>query len=582
MPFQEIIISNVGSGDSSIMKVIDEADPEDKLKFILADIGTKEHALQDFEKNLTEGKNTTSVFFTHMHKDHIGAIDRLIELHKTKKINLETVYFPSSVLSSHKFIDLLDQDENIELKSIKMDRQECVETLGYLSLYYGNSSPEFRKALDAINKARKEISSKNQNITLELIKTKEEEIKKEIADKEFTREYEEIQGENKKLSEDKVNLDNEIKDLTEKRKNVQKEHGRKSDEYLSLSEVLKNKKIELDKISMHISENEKKTKKIQKHYDNITSEIKNLFQDVKKLNNANVKILSINEAEEDEKIEKYGIEVTCHPLKKDYMREKIRDFVHKGELRKQIGLAEKENETLLEALQREQITTYLIKDCKGSVEKLGFDNEVAGYLIGKMFSHEGNQGNIVYDFNDGKTNYLCSGDMEIIQELQFIFEGKDMSCDLYKLAHHYSRTSNSPFFLEKVLSDSVNAGKKPLFAASMSLSDFLKYEEEIEKKERIMEYTTHRTYNGSFHCFAREGKIFVLTDEIEKDCINLGFENFRKAVTIDDPEKRKVFSEQAEKFKTYSEQGIPVEDFIDVYAHIEYEKYANYVYEHSK
>ena len=335
--------------------------------------------------------------------------------------------------------------------------------------------------------------------------------------------------------------------------------------------------MKLDEVDKRIRENNKKKKEIEKRSVNATSNIKKLFANIRKLNTYGINILSEREEEKDEKINLYGVNVTCFPTKKRMMRSVISSLSREGKLFEVLGFDENNIKDEKDRLQYEQMRDYLIVDCNGTEAQIKEQNMVANLLIKKMFSHEGNQSNMAFMFDDENLKYFCTGDMEIPQEVQLLYERISLASDLHKIAHHYSRTSNTPNFLSAVLSDSLEEGRTPIFTVSMSYDDFKKYGERIEKLNETMGISAYGTYEGTLRYIVKDGQIFIHNKTIKEDCKDYCIAALRQALEVENPAERDKFIEQANKMEYCSKNGIPKEEFIELYTEVEYQKYANFV-----
>ena len=72
------------------------------------------------------------------------------------------------------------------------------------------------------------------------------------------------------------------------------------------------------------------------------------------------------------------------------------------------------------------------------------------FETGEIIDRESNSGSIVIKLNYGENNFLFTGDLPKEQEKIIVDSGQDIYSGILKIAHHGSKYSTSPEFLEKV------------------------------------------------------------------------------------------------------------------------------------
>jgi competence protein ComEC len=108
-------------------------------------------------------------------------------------------------------------------------------------------------------------------------------------------------------------------------------------------------------------------------------------------------------------------------------------------------------ENMLEAADKEGCKVTLAKP--GMTRKL--DEKTNVEILGPVDSCRGNYNNcsIVAKLTCGSTSFLFTGDEEEEAETALLSFGADVSCDVYKAAHHGSKTSNSDALLDAAAPD---------------------------------------------------------------------------------------------------------------------------------
>ena len=104
---------------------------------------------------------------------------------------------------------------------------------------------------------------------------------------------------------------------------------------------------------------------------------------------------------------------------------------------------------LQEIVEKNQIPVYTVKQ-GDSVGMTAFGTmECLHPGEGQIWKSE-NTRSLVLKYTYGNTSVLLTGDVEGMQELQILQRGTDVKADILKVAHHGSRTSSQPSFLDAV------------------------------------------------------------------------------------------------------------------------------------
>ena len=104
---------------------------------------------------------------------------------------------------------------------------------------------------------------------------------------------------------------------------------------------------------------------------------------------------------------------------------------------------------LQEIVEKNQIPVYTVKQ-GDSVGMTAFGTmECLHPGEGQIWKSE-NTRSLVLKYTYGNTSVLLTGDVEGMQELQILQRGTDVRADILKVAHHGSRTSSQPSFLDAV------------------------------------------------------------------------------------------------------------------------------------
>lgn len=407
---------DVGHGDHTIIEV----EHQNKLKYILADLGDEDHGLAEFKKTIQEQEKPVhlSVLFTHMHKDHIGCFNELLKMHEEGIINIDNVCMSSSIIKSSNLIDML-KNGNLDVEKVLIDpnqnsRQDYVNILGYICLYYGEKSEEFKIALNEFN-TKIQNGNKKQIKETDVIE-KSNEFKQKI-------------------------IENELLYT----KNDYKEDKNKIQEYLTT------KGRKSTKLIKEYNDAVKRIKIYETEQKEVDVKVKKLFQNMNKVLKLSIPI------RDDKNMVFYGAHVDAIPFEKDLFRNQVKQLNDEGRLLAEIGYDKSRIADIIDASQYQQMDYYLKNFCDykkaEAHEEDGImpSNYVAYLLINKAYKAEQNQDNTAYMVHDANIKYLCTGDMEIPQEIQVMLSSLSLDNDVSKLAHHYSFTSNSPYMMQRII-----------------------------------------------------------------------------------------------------------------------------------
>lgn len=150
---------NVQNGDHEYMLVKND----DKYNMIIVDLGNAgqkynfNEILNDIDKYSNNEKMHISLFFTHLHNDHIGGITKFYEAVKDK-VEIDNVYIPESYFKCYEIVDFLDKNTNIIIN--EESRKEDVGELLAWGYYYSmeKSGKAKEKVLSALEEIKAEFN----------------------------------------------------------------------------------------------------------------------------------------------------------------------------------------------------------------------------------------------------------------------------------------------------------------------------------------------------------------------------------------------------------------------------------------
>lgn len=500
----------------------------DKNRYLFVDAGGVDQ-LKDFKEEIKGTHPHITLVITHDHSDHTNQVKTLLEMHKERNLTIGTVYMNLSFLRSDLKKEILETDENIEIKDLEGNKEEVLERLAYKVLIKGKLSEEDKELIKNYNKNLKQEDRRCITDIENKVKKYKKEIKESLKEDIIRNRYN---------NQEEFDIDV-----------LEKEVSKDLNSLLGILSKCKNNNIKL-------CEAEEQEYKI---YD---AKVNFWF-----LNKIKMKNFISDNCSRGELFKSLGLT--------DLSDE---EFIAKGYKNDNAKTPEEEFYSKVQNETTENLFMYLKKEfsrakserIKEAVNNMRENPKELAYLLNiRIMSNEENMNSLACLVRDDNFSCYCGGDTELPFELQKIIEGIEIAVDLFVKAHHDKFTSNCCLYILNTLVNSLDERKNTVFASSLS-GDTKKINNENNfNKENLLPLISFYTSDsGNIVINISDGKKYVKTKETDKifdKKIKMWDDLLNEAINNEKIEDIKKFNNNKQKAEKQQELGLSYDYLSDYF-----------------